>query len=464
MDYTKTLAKYAVNLRYKDLPQAVVDQAKMLTLHVIGVSLAGCQIKQGKEAITLAKDMGGEKRESTIWGDGTKVSCVQAAFANGTLADVLDWEDCSWTGHPSAGAIPAALAVGEKIESGGKDFITALVAGYDLYQRIAMAVQPSAEHWRKTGWGLTSWQIFAAAIPAAKLLGLDAKKMAQAIGIAGALTPIVNRKIALSRSDMYHYQHGLTCRDGVVSGLIAKAGINALEDMLDGDLGYWVTISDICTWDWMTKNLGKDFLIMETLIKHWPVNMWVQQFLDIVDQIRNREKIVPDEVEEIVVSPDYQKAKGASRMLYKPEGYSGITDAQFSIPYCIGALLLEPKTGPNWFAKEKLNDPKLLELAGKVKATGEKVSPLDSFALFQQGRYPEAQVEIRMKDGRRFIERLRYNKGHPKNRMTVDEVKDRFRLAASFTLEPDRIEKAIQKITNLESVNNVSEIAEITHN
>lgn len=176
MNYTRTLSEYAVKLRYEDLPKEVIEQAKLLTLHVLGVSLAGCRVTQGNEAIALSKDMGGEKKESTILGDGNKVSCVQAAFANSTLADVLDWEDCSWTGHPSAGAIPAALAVGERVKASGKDYITSLVAGYEVYQRIAMAVQPTPEFYSKCGWGLTSWQIFAAAIPAAKLMKLDENK------------------------------------------------------------------------------------------------------------------------------------------------------------------------------------------------------------------------------------------------------------------------------------------------
>ena len=464
MSYTKSLAEYAVNLRYEDLPQEVIEQVKMLTLHVIGVSLAGCQIKQGREAIALAKDMGGEKKESSIWGDGTKVSSVQAAFANGTLADVLDWEDCSWTGHPSAGAIPSALAVAERAKCSGRDFITSVVAGYEVYQRIAMAVQPTAEMWRKNGWGLTSWQIFAAAIPAAKLLKLDVTKMAQTIGIAGATSPIINSKISYQRSDFYHYMYGVACLNGVTSALIAKSGINALEDMLDGDNGYWLAISDRCRWEWMTKNLGKDYLIMETLIKHWPVNMWVQQYLDLVDEIQKREKIGPDDIAEIIVSPDYQKFEGASRMVYKPEGYSGATEAQFSIPYCIAVLLLDPKTGPKWFAEERLRDPNLLDLASKVKATGEKVTPFEGFAKFQKGTYPEAQLEIILKDGRHFSERQPFPKGHPKNRLTMDELKDLFRVAASYTLKPDRIEKAIEGITNIEKYSDMSEVAELTHN
>ncbi len=67
-------------------------------------------------------------------GERTKVSCIQAAFANGTLADILGWEDCSWTAHPSANAIPAALAIDERLSASGRDYITSIVAGYEVYQ------------------------------------------------------------------------------------------------------------------------------------------------------------------------------------------------------------------------------------------------------------------------------------------------------------------------------------------
>lgn len=61
-------------------------------------------------------------------------------------------------------------------------------------------------------------------------------------------------------SDLYHYQHGLTCRDGITSAFIAQSGINGLYDMLDGENGYWVSVSDQCDWDWMTRGLGKAWL------------------------------------------------------------------------------------------------------------------------------------------------------------------------------------------------------------
>jgi len=464
MNYTTKLANYATKLRYEDLPQEVVEQIKQLTLHVLGVSLAACETQQGKNAIVLAKDMGGGNKEATMVGDGGKVACGAAAFANGTLADILDWEDCSWTGHPSAGAIPAALAMGEHVKASGKDYITSVAAGYEIYQRIAMAVQPSIEFRLKAGWGLTSWQIFAATVPAAKLLRLDEGKMAQAIGIAGALSPIVNGKVNISRSDMYHYEHGIRARDGITSALIASSGINSLYDMLDGDTGYWVTVTDKCDWDWMTRGLGKEYLIMETYFKHWPVNMWIQQYMDILDIIIKEDKLRAEDVAEIIVSPSLYGDERTTRMAYRPEGYLGMTDAEFSIPYCMAIMLLDPKPGPNWFTDDKLKNPNILELAAKVRGEGPDIITSERFKVFQRGDYVEAKVEVITNSGQHIARSLKFPKGHRRNRFTPYEYQSLFQRAASFVLPQNKIELAMERILRLEEVENVSVIMDSVYN
>ena len=460
MEYTKLMADYTVDLKYEELPRDVIEQAKLLTLQVIGVSLGSCPIGQAKRAIAMVKDNDG-KPEATIWGDGTKVPCEDAAFANGTMADILDWEDCSWTGHPSAGAIPAAFTVGEMTKASGKDYISAVVAGYEVYQRIAMSVQPSMER-RPKGWGLVSWQIYSAVVPAAKLLQLSKDKMAQALGITLYQVNVTAGKHAappMGKSDVYHYAHGFNARDGITSALIAQSGIDGMYDSLDGHDGYWAQVSDRCDWSWCEKGLGKDYLIMETLFKHWPANMWIQGPLDALDALWQEHKFKPDDVAEITLDP-----KTNMIMNYMPEGYPGLLDAEFSVPYCFAVYLLDPNPGPNWYAEEKLKDPKVLEIASKVKGVGATKTPYDYFEIFQAGSFPEITVEVTLKDNRKLTKSLRFPKGHPKNRLTYDEYKERFRRAASFALEPDKIEKAIDKILKLEDLTDISEVAELTHN
>ena len=176
--YTQILADYLADLKYENIPAEVIERAKMVTLHTVGVALGAAKAKTVREAIEVAKVMGESERGATIFGDGSKVSVTSAAFANGMMSDFLDWEDCSWTGHPCSGAVPAGLAVAEAYGKSGKDYLTSFVGGFEVYQRIAMAVQPTPERF-DAGWGLYCWQIFAPTAVSGKLLNLSADKLNQ---------------------------------------------------------------------------------------------------------------------------------------------------------------------------------------------------------------------------------------------------------------------------------------------
>ena len=148
--YTQELSEYAANLKYEDIPPEVVERAKMIMLQTIGVALAAKGTPIYEKAVRMAREAnGGDGGATTVWGTGEKLSAINAALALGTATDALDWEDCSWTGHPAAGVIPCAWLAAEERHKTGKDLITAIVAGYEVYQRIAMAVQPPDERWKK---------------------------------------------------------------------------------------------------------------------------------------------------------------------------------------------------------------------------------------------------------------------------------------------------------------------------
>ena len=129
--------------------------------------------------------------------------------------------------------------------------------------------------------------------------------------------------------------------------------------------------------------------------------------------------------------------------------------------FCMASYLIDPNPGAAWFTEDKLKDPKVLELASKVKGVGQVTTPYKNFVEFWAGSFPEIVVTVSLNDGKEFSKTIRFPKGHPKNRMSLDEFKDRFRLQASVRLEPDRVEKAIDTILNLENITGMSEVGEL---
>ena len=282
MSYTKTLAAYAAELSFDDIPEEVLVRAKHLTLQTLGVSLAAVHSELGQRALALGRALGAGGTDATVWGEGSRLGAAAAGLVNGTLADALDWEDCSWTGHPSACAVSTGFALGEQLGASGRDYLLSLVTAYEIYERIAMAVQPaSSETWFTKGWGLVCWAIYASSITGGKLLKLNPRQMEDLIGISGPLSGPISSKVHINHSDYYHFQWGLDSYAGIAAAHLAAIGISPLQDFLDGESGYW-NLTGNCRWEWYDKNLGSQWMIMETLLKHWPANMWVQTPVEII--------------------------------------------------------------------------------------------------------------------------------------------------------------------------------------
>ena len=454
--YTQILADYLSGLRYEDIPAEVIERAKLVTLHTVGAAISSMRSKSAQDIVRIAKSLGGGGgREATILGDGSKVGVANAVLASGTMADLLDWEDCAWTGHPSAGAVPTGLAVAEAWHKSGKDYLTALVGGYDVYQRVAMAVQPSLERFER-GWGLHCWQIFAPTAVAGKLMGIQGDKMNQLLGTAAHMTPVAINLIHSSFSDFYHFTHGLTAQLGVENALITEAGISTLMGALEEDGGYYFGVSDQCDWDWYDKDLGSRYMIMELMMKNWPVNMWIQTPMDLIDTLVKKHNIQADDIASIEVSPYIPERSEDS----PKDGYASLVRAQFSIPFCMAMYLKGPKVGFDWLDAKYLKDPEILEMASKVHGVGETSLISHNFDTFQQGSYPQYGMTITLKDGTVYSQQMQFPKGHPKNDYTRQECIDVFKLATGDVMSPEKQDALCDFILNkLEHVEDMAELS-----
>ena len=470
--YTQQLSEYTANLKFEDLPPEVVERAKMILLQTIGVSLAAKNTAITKKVLKMAEEAnGGDGGPTSVWGTGKKMSAINAALALGTMSDALDWEDCSWTGHPAAGVIPCAWLAAEERHMSGKDLITAIVAGYEVYQRIAMAVQPSEERRRTKGWGLTSWQICACIIPIAKLYGLDARKVDQSIGMGCECSTTPTCYHETTMSDFYHYEHGYRARDGFSIVKAVEKGIHNCRDALDEPRCYTGVVcgndgsngsnettirSGEADLTWLTRDLGKRYLIMETLLKHWPANMWVQTSVEIVKDLVEKYGFGPEDVEEIVVDP------GVLKRMWAPEdGFTSVTHAQFSIPFVIASYLYNHTPGAQWYAQENLRDPKVIALARKVKPGPSPTdSPAVGFKMFREEKgYPMKTITVTLKDGTKYEGKMDCHPGHPKNMMSREEFAARFRIQAAPALQGEKLEAALETLCNIENVEDIATLA-----
>ena len=285
--YTQQLSEYVERLRFEVIPPQAVERAKLILIQTVGAALAASGTPIAGKVCAMAEEAnGGPGGTNVLWGTGRRLAAVNAALVLGTLVDAADWVDCSWTGHPSAGAVPCAWIAAEERHRSGRDLLTAIVAGYEVYQRIAMAVQPSPERLSTKGWGTTSWQIFACIIPIAKLYGMDARRINQAIGMGVECSVIPAGSHARTMSGFCHYEHGYRARDGFLIAKSVEKGIHNQLDTLDSPDCYTAVIcGDEMPEDffgqnreqtggagvsWFTRDLGARYLIMDTPSRGWP--------------------------------------------------------------------------------------------------------------------------------------------------------------------------------------------------
>jgi 2-methylcitrate dehydratase PrpD len=95
MGVTEELAQLVVRTRYDDLTPEAKEQAKWAMMDGVATTLAGSVEPAGTIVADLVQELGGLP-VATVLGKGVRTSPVWAAYANGTMAHALDYDDISW--------------------------------------------------------------------------------------------------------------------------------------------------------------------------------------------------------------------------------------------------------------------------------------------------------------------------------------------------------------------------------
>lgn len=451
-DMTKQLCHFIKELKYEDIPPAVIERAKMNIMQTVGVSLCSADLQQIKDVIAISKELsgGGQPGEATLWADGKKVSWEAAALTAGAMGDALDWEDCSVTGHPSAGVITTAVIAGEVLHKTGKEVLTAIVAGYEVYQRIALAGRSN----------IISYNLFGNLTVLMKLLDLSEEKMNQAFGAGTACAIIPVNVHEATMSDSLNYLYGYRNETAVTLIKTIVAGIENMEDAFDDPTAYFRHTGYAET-EWLTKELGETwFMTNMVLIKHWPANVFVQTYAELAHRLVTKYQFNPDDIEEIIIRPSVK-----FRHWYSDTGYESITQAQFSIPYCVACCMYHPEPGCVWYQPETMKDKKVVALMNKVKADGfVKMGGNKFIKDLIDGKHPEKHMIVRMKDGTEYRDAIFTHPGHPNYMLTREEFEDRFRLETQYVLKPERTEEIISCIEHLEEIDDAAKLPQYFYN
>ncbi len=150
MGITRDLAKYCSELKYRQLPEEVIDRVKYFFLDFIGVACRGSQEDSSQTMYRFVKEMESEKPGGVMIGTRERAPFVYAALANGTSSHAIEMDDVNNESslHPGVVVFPSALATSEMGGTAGKRFIEAVVLGYEVMVRLGKALGPENSYGR----------------------------------------------------------------------------------------------------------------------------------------------------------------------------------------------------------------------------------------------------------------------------------------------------------------------------
>jgi 2-methylcitrate dehydratase PrpD len=405
------------DLRYDDLPADVVRQARRCLLDLIGTAAGGytTEVSGIIRRHALRFFGAGEGGGARLPFDGRRASPVGAALAGGMMIDSLDCHDghVLTKGHTGAAVLPALLAL---VDSGcmvdGREFITALVLGYEIATRAGIALHATVPDYHSSG----AWNALACAALGARLLHLTPEQTRQALGIAEYHGP---------RSQIMRVvDHPTMAKDG--SGWGAMAGVSAAFLAADGFTGApALTVeSEAAAPYW--SDLGARWRIHEHYFKAYPVCRWAQPAVEAALALQRAHRVGADDIDHIEVNTFHEGTRLSTRCPTSTD------EAQYSLPFPVSVALIRGRLGAADVTGDALRDPAILRLSNSMVL----VDDPQYNARFPAERW--AHVTFVLKDGTRQTSEPAIARGNPENPLSDAELLEKYQLLAEPVLGAGR--------------------------
>jgi 2-methylcitrate dehydratase PrpD len=444
---TRSLARYVANTHYGNLSKELVWEAKRRIADVLSIGLSGSTTSSGRGMRSFAREVsptGG----ATLWGSGETVSAEIAALANATMAFHLELDDVHRTSHthPGISVIPAALAVCEERKLSPREFLTAVVVGYDVVTRVGIAVSPSI-YVDRVFLAPGTLAPLGAAAAVASLYRLDEDQTAKLLGAAAFLSPLALFEAFTKGAPVKNTAMGWGNLIGIWGAKLGAAGLFGPVTGIEGEFGYAKATASVYDLRKIEDPANINRGILNAGIKPYSCCRQHHSAVDAMLELREKHTLKPEQVESILVRTFEVASRGKHR---RPDT---IASATYSAPFGVATALI---TGSCWreqYTEEKIKDTSVLALAEKIEVV--KDDELD--ALYDE-KWP-AIVEVKTKDGRFLSARRDVMKGEPEYPVSDQELKRKFNSLAGDAVSPDHAEKLWQTIFRLDEGKGISELA-----
>jgi len=405
------LSNYMSQAFSKKLPEEILEQAKFHILDTFSAILSGSELAPGIAGINYIKRHGSVGK-CTVMGTQLKASPLDAALANGVMghADETDDSHGRSRSHPGCSIVPATMASSEIFKITGDHFIKAVTLGYDVGTRLLMSLGGPEFSYTSHKSSHSIAGMFGSAAASACV----AKFNPQQIRWVFDYTSQQSSGIAAWGRDKDHIEKafvfgGMPARNGLASSLLVDTGWTGIDDIFSGADNFFLAYAPNAKRNLLVENLGVQYEIALTDIKKWSVGSPIQGPLDALNIIQQKNKFNADQVEKLHV----RLAPSAAKVVNNREM------PDICVQHMMAVMLLD-KTASFKAAHdvERMKDSKILAERAKVNLISDE--NLNQFMPIRV-----AIVEVELKDGRKFSERVDAVRGTPRNPMTKAEVYDK---------------------------------------
>src|SRR5271167_380462 len=445
---TATMSQWAAAVKFEQLSQDAVHQAKRFLLDSVGCALGGYQQHDVIIALGVLNEIAG-RGNATVIGSGKQMDAVSAALANALMIRCMDYNDIYWKQDPShpSDIFPAAIAACERTGSDGRELIVGLVLGHEFEMRLCEAAFPGI---RERGWHHATLTAFVSPIVAGRMLHLSPEQIQHAIGISASARATLGAVTAGKLTMMKNTVDPMATQSGVLAALLAEKGYTGPEHVIDGKEGLVHCFGPRWKLNILTDGLGESWRITQCGMKAFPTEALTHTPISAMLDLVKTNDLHPEQVEKIQI----RSLARAADILSDPSKYDPHTKetADHSLPYVIAAALVERQVTPAQFTMEKIMDPTIRAQLNKVEVVAdpeiEKVFPALQRVI----------VNITTSDGRKLSKQLDYPKGDPRNPLSDAEIEEKFRALAEGVLSKKAQDKLISAIWNLEKCASVSKL------
>jgi 2-methylcitrate dehydratase PrpD len=414
----EALAEKIVALKPGALPAATARKCEDLLIDVVGLCVTARNEDYVRSALAGCDDDG----PCTAIGHQRTLNAAGAAFVNGTAAHGEDFDDTFEGGPVHAGAVivPAVLAACERHNPDGRMVLIGIAVGTEVLCRLSLVV-PKAVH--KAGFHPTAiFGAMGAAAGVGAALGLNARQIVDALGIAGSMAGGIIEYLA-EGAWTKRLHAGWAAQSGIRAALLARGGFVGPRTVFEGVHGLFHGFAHTTegNYDALTGDFGTRWVTDTLAFKPYPCGTMAQPYIDCARRLAAR-GIRPEDVAEIVC----EVAEGTVHRLWEPlpdkqrprNGYA----AKFAVPYLLSAGFVHGGVGLGAFTESAIRDERVLALAAKVK-----------FVIDPDNPYPNnytGHIRAVLKDGSVVEDRQPYLRGGAQEPLTRQDVTDKFLLNA----------------------------------